>query len=279
MERRLFFIGVATTIGFVVIALITPLLIRWGLIYDPNQFLDFPVHSSPGWQHWFGTDMQGHDVLARVLAGTGVALQVVILSTVISVTIGPPLGLWSGYRGGMIDRALVFIMDALYTIPSLLLSIAIAFVVGSGVKNAAIALSIVYIPQYFRLLRNQTVSVKNEVYIEAARSLGANDRWILRRYIFPNVVQSLPILLTLNSADAVLTLAGLGFLGLGVPPQVPEWGHDLKQALDALSTGEPVWWTTIFPGTAITLLVTGLSLMGEGLKLNSEIKNKTPDRG
>lgn len=266
MDRTLFWVGVAITSGFCAIALVTPLLIRSGLVYDPNLFLDFPVHLSPSGPHWFGTDMQGHDVLARVLAGTGVALQVVLYSTLMSVTIGLPLGLWSGYRGGTIDRVLVFGMDALYTIPSLLLSIAIAFVVGAGVTNAAIALSIVYIPQYFRLLRNQTVSVKNELYIEAARALGANDRWILRRYIFPNVVQSLPILLTLNSADAILTLAGLGFLGLGVPPQVPEWGHDLKQALDALSTGEPVWWTTFFPGIAITLLVTGLSLMGEGLK-------------
>ncbi|MCA1904093.1 MAG: ABC transporter permease [Cyanobacteria bacterium KgW148] len=266
MDRKLFLVGGILTSLFWGIALITPWLIRSGIVYDPNLFLDFPVHDPPSWQHWFGTDMQGHDVLARVLAGTGVALQVVVLSTVISATIGLPLGLWSGYQGGTLDRVLVFVMDCLYTIPSLLLSIAIAFVVGAGVKNAAIALSVVYVPQYFRLLRNQTVSVKNEVYIEAARALGAHDRWILSRYVFPNVIQSLPVLLTLNSADAVLTLASLGFLGLGVPPQVPEWGHDLKQSLDALSTGEPIWWTTFFPGMAITLLVTGLSLMGEGLK-------------
>jgi peptide/nickel transport system permease protein len=270
VERRLFWLGMTITIGFGLIALLTPLFIRSGLLYDPNQFLDFPVHAPPSGQHWCGTDMQGHDVFARVMAGTGVALQVVVLSTVISVTIGLPLGLWSGYRGGRIDRVLVFVMDALYTIPSLLLSLAIAFVVGAGVQNAALALSIIYIPQYFRLLRNQTVSVKNELYIEAARSLGADDRWILVRYILPNVVQSLPILLTLNSADGVLTLASLGFLGLGVPPDVPEWGHDLKQALDALSTGEPIWWTTFFPGFAITLLVTGISLMGEGIKKNSD---------
>lgn len=267
MERPLFFCGLGITIVFCVIALLTPLLIKAGLVYDPNLFLEFPIHSPPSWQHWFGTDMQGHDVLARVLAGTGVALQVVVLSTMFSVTIGLPLGLWSGYRGGRIDRVLVFVMDALYTIPSLLLSIGIAFVVGAGVKNAILALSIVYVPQYFRLLRNQTISVKNELYIEAARSLGASDGWILGRYILPNVLQSLPVLLTLNSADGVLTLASLGFLGLGVPPEVPEWGHDLKQALDALSTGEPIWWTTFFPGFAITLLVVGLSLMGEGIKI------------
>lgn len=259
-------LGVGITGLFVLVALLTPLLVRSGFLYDPNAFLDFPVHSPPSLSHWLGTDLQGHDVLARVLAGTGVALQVVCLSTLVSVTIGLPLGLWSGYSGGWLDRLLVFLMDAIYTIPSLLLSIAIAFVVGKGVGNAVVALSVVYIPQYFRLLRNQTVSVKNELYVEAARSLGASQLWILWRYILPNVLPSLPVLLSLNSADAVLTLAGLGFLGLGVPPEIPEWGHDLKQALDALSTGEPIWWTTVFPGLAIVLLVTGLSLVGEELK-------------
>ncbi|MFN3360575.1 MAG: ABC transporter permease [Pseudanabaenaceae cyanobacterium] len=259
-------LGVGITGLFVLVALLTPLLVRSGLLYDPNAFLDFPVHSPPSWSHWLGTDLQGHDVLARVLAGSGVALQVVFLSTLVSVTIGLPLGLWSGYSGGWLDRLLVFLMDAIYTIPSLLLSIAIAFVVGKGVGNAVVALSVVYIPQYFRLLRNQTISVKNELYVEAARSLGASQLWILWRYVLPNVLPSLPVLLSLNSADAVLTLAGLGFLGLGVPPEIPEWGHDLKQALDALSTGEPIWWTTIFPGLALVLLVTGLSLVGEELK-------------
>ncbi|MCS6960544.1 MAG: ABC transporter permease [Pseudanabaenaceae cyanobacterium SKYGB_i_bin29] len=270
MHRLLFRVGLGITLVFCLVAVLTPLLIRSGWLYDPNTFLDFPVHSPPSWSHWLGTDLQGHDVLARVLAGTGVALQVVLFSTVVSVTIGLPLGLWSGYSGGWLDRCLVFLMDAIYTIPSLLLSIAIAFVVGKGVGNAVIALSVVYIPQYFRLFRNQTVSVKNELYIEAARSLGASQFWILWRYVLPNVLPSLPVLLSLNSADAVLTLAGLGFLGLGVPPEIPEWGHDLKQALDALSTGEPIWWTTFFPGLAITLLVTGLSLVGEGLKVHGD---------
>ncbi|MEC4853962.1 MAG: ABC transporter permease subunit, partial [Jaaginema sp. PMC 1079.18] len=150
-----------------------------------------------------------------------------------------------------------------YTLPGLLLSVTLAFVVGRGVINAAIALSISYIPQYYRLVRNHTTSIKTELFVEAARAMGATRPYILRRYLFLNVIQSVPVLFTLNAADAILILGGLGFLGLGLPEEVPEWGHDLRLALDALPTG--IWWTAWFPGLTMTLLVTGLSLLGEGL--------------
>jgi peptide/nickel transport system permease protein len=139
---------------------------------------------------------------------------------------------------------------------------------GRGIVNVAIAVSIAYIPQYFRVVRNQTASVKNELFIEAARAIGATPGRILSKYLFFNVVQSVPVLFTLNAADAILVLGGLGFLGLGLPEEVPEWGHDLKEALADLSTG--IWWTTLFPGLAMTTMVVGLSLLGEGL---SEILN------
>jgi peptide/nickel transport system permease protein len=113
------------------------------------------------------------------------------------------------------------------------------------------------------VVRNHTVSVKTELFIEAAQALGATTWQVLTRYLFANVIQSVPVLFTLNAADAILTLAGLGFLGLGLPEDVPEWGHDLQQALDGLSTG--IWWTTLFPGLAMMLMVVGLSLVGEGL--------------
>jgi len=190
------------------------------------------------------------------------------LATGLSLVIGVPLGLISGYLGGKIDRVLLFIMDTLYTLPGLLLSVALAFVLGRGILNVAIAVSIAYIPQYFRVVRNQTASVKNELFIEAARAIGASPSRILSKYLFFNVVQSVPVLFTLNAADAILVLGGLGFLGLGLPEEVPEWGHDLKEALADLSTG--IWWTTLFPGLAMTTMVVGLSLLGEGL---SEIVN------
>ncbi|MCY7331357.1 MAG: ABC transporter permease [Pseudanabaena sp. CAN_BIN31] len=265
VSQSLMSIGLVISAAFLLMAIATPLLQAVGILTDPTEFLSNPIHQPPSPQHWFGTDLQGHDVFTRTIAGAVVAWQVTIASTLISVLVGVPLGMLSGYKGGWLDRILVFLMDALYTLPSLLLSLTIAFVVGAGVWNAAIALSVAYIPQYFRVIRNQTVSTKTEVYIEAAQAIGADTKTILLKYLAPNVIQSLPVIFTLNAADAILTLAGLGFLGLGIPEDVPEWGHDLKQALDALSTGENIWWTTIFPGLAITLMTIGLSLVGEGL--------------
>jgi peptide/nickel transport system permease protein len=223
-----------------------------------------PPHQPPSSAHWFGTTRLGYDVFSRTLFGSQAAVQVVILATALSLAIGVPLGMMSGYLGGWLDRVLLFTMDTIYTLPGLLLSVTLAFVVGRGVLNAALALSIAYIPQYFRVVRNQTVSVKTEVFIEAAQAMGASTWRILWRYLAQNVIQSVPVILTLNAADAVLVLGGLGFLGLGLPDEVAEWGHDLRQALDALATGG-IWWTALFPGLAMTTMVVGLSFLGEGL--------------
>ncbi|AFY62176.1 ABC transporter permease [Synechococcus sp. PCC 6312] len=263
LSQVLFALGLGITILYILIALFCPLFQAWGWIANPQEFLDFPVHQPPSSQHWWGTNRQGYDVFSRTLFGTQAALQVVVVATLFSLVIGVPLGLVSGYLGGRLDTALLFVMDTIYTLPGLLLAVTVAFVVGKGVVNAAVALSVAYIPQYYRVVRNQTISLKTEVFIEAAQAMGASTSRILSRYLFLNVLPSIPVLFTLNAADAILTLAGLGFLGLGLPPQVPEWGQDLRQALDGLSVG--IWWTTLFPGLAMTLLVVGLSLLGEGL--------------
>ncbi|AFZ36947.1 binding-protein-dependent transport systems inner membrane component [Stanieria cyanosphaera PCC 7437] len=257
------FVGLIISIGFILIALLAPTLQTWGWIQDPTASLINPIHQPPGSSYWFGTTRQGYDVFARTLFGTQAALKVVILATTISLILGVPVGLVSGYLGGKVDKILLFLMDTIYTLPGLLLSVTLAFVVGQGVFNAAIALSIAYIPQYYRLVRNHTTSVKTELFIEAAQAMGASTSRVLSRYLFWNVIQSVPVLFTLNAADAILILGGLGFLGLGLPPEVPEWGHDLRLALDALPTG--IWWSATFPGLAMTLMVTGLSLVGEGL--------------
>lgn len=263
LSRWLTGVGAVITLSFVTIALLAPLLQSWEWIQDPLASLINPIHEPPSAGHWFGTTRQGYDVFARTLFGTQAALKVVLLATAMSLLLGVPLGMLSGYWGGWVDRCLLFFMDTLYTLPGLLLSVTLAFVVGRGLLNAAIALSIAYVPQYYRVVRNQTVSVKTELFIEAAQAMGASTPHILRRYLFWNVIQSVPVLFTLNAADAVLVLGGLGFLGLGLPEATPEWGYDLRQALDALPTG--IWWTALFPGLALTTLVTGLSLLGEGL--------------
>jgi peptide/nickel transport system permease protein len=268
LTTKLLVVGLVLTIIFILIALFSPLLQAFGLIQDPTDILSNYPLQAPSFAHWFGTNVRGYDVFSRTLFGARAALSVVFLATGLSLVIGVPLGLISGYLGGKIDRVLLFLMDTLYTLPGLLLSVALAFVLGRGIVNVAIAVSIAYIPQYFRVVRNQTASVKNELFIEAARAIGATPGRILSKYLFFNVVQSVPVLFTLNAADAILVLGGLGFLGLGLPEEVPEWGHDLKEALADLSTG--IWWTTLFPGLAMTTMVVGLSLLGEGL---SEILN------
>jgi peptide/nickel transport system permease protein len=163
---------------------------------------------------------------------------------------------------------LVLVMDALYTLPALLLAIVVAFLlseyIGGGVTTAALAITAVYVPQYFRVVRAATVSAKEQTYVEAARAMGAGPVTIMGKYLFNNVVHSVPVIATLNAADAILTLAGLGFLGYGIQPtEAAEWGYDLQRAVSDAGAG--IWWTGLFPGLAIVLLVLGLTLVGEGM--------------
>ena len=280
LSTRMTQVGLVITVFFVGLAVLAPVLQSVGWLQDPTEFLANPIQEPPTLEHWFGTTRLGYDVLSRTVFGSQAALQVVILATVLSLVIGVPLGMVSGYLGGRLDRFLIFLMDTIYTLPGLLLSVTLAFVVGRGVLNAAIALSIAYVPQYYRVVRNHTVSVKTELFIEAAQAMGASTWAILSRYLFLNVVQSVPVLFTLNAADAILTLGGLGFLGLGLPEETAEWGYDLRQALDGLSTGG-IWWTTLFPGLAMTVMVVGLSLLGDGLNewINPTLRVRSIDTG
>ncbi|AFZ02555.1 ABC transporter permease [Calothrix sp. PCC 6303] len=263
LSQKMMVVGLALTLFFIFIAFFAPVFQWVGIIQNPTDSLINPIHEPPSGKYWFGTSRQGYDVFARSLFGAQAALQVVFLATALSMVVGVPLGMLSGYLGGKLDKMFLFIMDSIYTLPGMLLSVTLAFVVGKGILNAALAISIAYIPQYYRVVRNHTVSVKTEVFIEAAQAMGANTWQILSKYLFFNVIQSVPVLFTLNAADAILVLGGLGFLGLGLPDEVPEWGYDLRQALEALPTG--IWWTALFPGLAMTLMVVGLSLLGEGL--------------
>ena len=238
---------------------------------EVNNFFEYSfsmlsndIFAPPSLNHFCGTDRLGRDVCLRTLQGSSLAIEVVFLAILFSLSLGLPLGLLSGYFGGFFDKCLSLIMDTIFSIPVILLSVVVAFVLGKGILNAALALCIVYAPQYFRLIRNQTILVKSETYVEAAQVSGADVKKIIFKYILPNVITPLPILLTLNAADAVLVLGSLGFLGLGVPADVPEWGSDLNLALAALPTG--IWWTALFPGLAMFFLVLGLSFIGEDLE-------------
>lgn len=270
LARWILLAGLLITALYVVLALCAP----WIAPYDFAQTRPepgapkFDKVAAPSGSHWLGTNDQFFDILSRVIWGARTALHVVTLSVLFSVVVGVPLGVVSGFVGGWLDRLLVFVMDALYAFPSLLLAIVFAFLLrgplGGGVVAAALSLTVIYIPQYFRVVRNTTVSAREATYVEAARALGAKNGTIMRRYLSGNVVQSVPVIGTLNAADAIGTLAALGFLGLGIQPtEAAEWGYDLSRALDDAQAG--VWWPALFPGLAIVLLVTGLTLMGEGL--------------
>jgi len=268
VPRWILISGVVIVAFFLILAIFAPLIAPYGFDQVEADGMRFAKQASPDSQHLFGTTVQSTDVLSRVVWGSRTAIEVVVLAVVFSLAIGVPLGLFSGYVGGRIDRFLVLIMDALFAFPYLLLAIVIAFLLsdtfGQGVVTAAVAITVVYVPQYFRVIRNHVISVREEPYVEAARALGAPRRTIIGRYIFYNVIQNVPSLATLNAADAILTLAALGFLGYGIQPtDAAEWGYDLQRAIDDAGAG--IWWTGLFPGLAIVLLVTGFTLLGEGL--------------
>jgi peptide/nickel transport system permease protein len=209
-----------------------------------------------------GTNDIGQDVLSRLLWGTRIALIIGFTSSLVALFLGVPLGLFAGFVGGTFDRLLSLLMDSLYAFPGLILAIAITAVLGPSMFNIIIAIAVLYIPTYYRIVRGQTLSVKEEVYIEAAKSIGARSLEILRRYIFPNVIPSVAIIFSVNVADAILTGAGLSFLGLGLPPTLADWGIDLARGQRFIQTA---WWMITFPGLAILLVVLAFTLMGEGL--------------
>lgn len=279
LARWMLVIGVLLSAVFVVCALFAPWLAPYGFAQSSADGVRFPKVGAPSAEHWFGTDRLFFDVFSRVIWGARTAIEVVVLSILFCVVIGVPLGLLSGYYGGWPDRILVLVMDAIFAFPSFLLAIVFSFLltnlIGGSVIAVALSLTAVYIPQYFRVVRNTTVSAKEATYVEAARAIGANDWVIMRRYLFGNVVQSVPVLGTLNAADAIGTLAGLGFLGLGIQStDAAEWGHDLNRAISDAGSG--IWWTGLYPGLAIVLLVTALTLVGEGLNetLNPTLRRR-----
>lgn len=210
----------------------------------------------------------GQDMLSRVLSGGGVMLQVALLSAFFCLLVGVPIGLLASYTGGVVDRAVSLVMDSFYAFPGLVLAIAIAAMLGRGAINMSLSIAVVYVPSYFRVVRSQVLTMRELPYTEAARAAGAKGRTILLRYILPNLVASIVVIATVNFADAILTAAGLTFVGLGVEKSIPDWGWDLTDGRALLPSG--AWWVITFPGAMIVLLALGFTLLGEGL---SELLN------
>lgn len=257
-------LGAGLVIAVIVITVLSPVLSP----YNPSSLNVGPRLSPPSFQFPFGTDDLGRDMLSRVISGGGIMLQVAILSVIVCVIIGVPLGLFSSYTGGVIDRFISLIMDSVYAFPGLILAIALTVVLGRGVINMAISIAVVYVPSYFRIIRSQVLSIKETPYVEAANAAGAKKRTVLSRYILPNTIPSIAVVATVNFADAILTAAGLTFIGMGVSVEIPDWGWDLTNGRNLLPSG--AWWVITFPGLMIILLALGFTLMGEGL---SELLN------
>lgn len=220
-----------------------------------------------------GTNQIGQDLFSRLIWGTRVALLIGFASAGVALVAGVPLGLIAGYAGGKLDRFLTVVMDSLYAFPGLILAIAITAVLGPSVLNVIVAIAVLYVPTYYRIVRGQTLAVKEEVYVEAARSIGARSGSILRRYIYPNVIPSVSIIFSVNIADAILTGAGLSFLGLGLPPNTADWGIDVARGQEFI---QAAWWLITFPGLAIMLVVLAFTMLGEGLTeiLNPKLRER-----
>ena len=271
LQRGMLVAGLVITILFVLTALVASVLAPYGFSQLRDADGAFGAQQPPGGAHPLGTTVSGYDVLSRVLWGAQTALFVIIVAVLLSIFAGVFLGLVSGYFGGWLDRILVVVSDAVYAFPSLLLAIVMSIVISGGKSNliggvlaAAISITVVFIPQYFRVIRAETVRIKAEAYVESARVLGAGSARIMFRHVFRNATRTLPLIFTLNASEAILTLAGLGFLGFGIEPTAAaEWGYDLNKAVSDVTSG--IWWTSLFPGLAIVLAVLGMTLVGESL--------------
>lgn len=271
LQRGMLITGLVITGVFVLTAILAP----WLAPYKYNQLREngvaFGAQQPPSAEHLLGTTVGGFDVLSRVIWGAQTAILVIIVAVTLSIFVGVFLGLVSGYLGGWLDRVLVVVCDAVYAFPSLLLAIVMSIVISGGRSNliggifaAAISITVVFIPQYFRVIRAETVRIKAEAYVESARVLGASNSRIMFRHVLRNATRTLPLIFTLNASEAILTLAGLGFLGFGIEPtSAAEWGYDLFKSVSDVTSG--IWWTSVFPGLAIVISVLGVTLVGESL--------------
>lgn len=284
LQRGMLLAGLVVIAVFVLVALFAPLLAPYGYAQLSDAAGNFGAQQAPSSQHWWGTTVSGYDVLSRTIWGARTALIMVIAGVVLSLFAGVLLGLLSGYFGGWADRVLVVVTDAIYAFPSLLLAIVMSIVISkgqsglwSGILAAAFSITVVFIPEYFRVVRAEVLRVKSEAFVESARVIGASNWRIMTRHVLRNSTRTLPLILTLNASESILTLAGLGFLGFGIEPtSAAEWGFDLNKSVSDVAAG--IWWTSVWPGLAIVLVVLGLTLVGESLNDLSDPRLRTRRR-
>ena len=258
-KQRLGLIGGGVLCMLLLMALLAPVLAP----YDPLAQDLYQRLQPPSTDHWFGTDDFGRDILSRIVYGSRISLRIGLIAISLALTGGTLFGLVAGYRGGMVDMLIMRSMDLMLAFPSILLAIAIVAVIGPGIENAILAVSIVLVPQFARLVRSSVLTVREATYVEAARALGATESRLLFYSILPNCTAPLIVQTTLGMGTAILDAAGLSFLGLGAQPPVPEWGAMLSGGRELLLRAP---WVMTFPGLAIFAVVLGLDLFGDGLR-------------
>jgi len=262
------------TSGLVVLLVLICLSFAAPLVtaYDPLKQNLIESLEGPSAAHLMGTDYLGRDILSRILYGGRLTLTIGFLAVGLGVVIGVPLGGISGYFGGWIDLVIQRIADILLSFPSFLLAITLVAMLGIGVRNVVISVGILAIPSFIRLVRGSVLSIREQLYVEAARSIGATDLRIILRHVLPNAMVPVIINATLNLGYAITTAAGLGFLGLGVPPQTPEWGAMLGEARNYIFSHA---YMITFPGIVIFLAIASFNLVGDGLRdaLDPRLKN------
>ena len=258
-KNRLSIVGSILIGGFLLLAFAAPLIAP----ADPMAQALYNRLSPPTLEHPFGTDDFGRDILSRVIYGARISLRVGVFAVLIALVLGTCIGVVAGYWGGWIDQILMRLMDLLLAFPSILLAIGIVAILGPGLENAMLAVGIVAMPQYARLIRASVLTVRETDYVMAARALGASDWRILCVSVLPNCLAPLIVQATLGLATAILDAAGLSFLGLGAQPPTPEWGAMLSQGRELIVRAP---WVLTFPGGAIFFTVLAFNLVGDGLR-------------
>lgn len=252
-------VGAVIVLFFILLALFGPFVTKEGI----NEQMMAERLQPPSSEYWFGTDDFGRDIFSRIVHGARISLSVGFFSVVGSIIVGSILGIIAGYYGRWVDTIISRIFDIMLAFPSILLAIAIVSVLGPSLRNALIAIAVINIPNFGRLIRSKVLSIKEDEYITAAKAIGMKDFRILLSHILPNSMAPVIVQGTLAVATAILEAAALGFLGLGAEAPQPEWGKMLADSKDYLQNAP---WTMIFPGLAIMLTVLGFNLMGDGLR-------------